>query len=375
MPGTSKAQISRTINATPDVSPTRLAGGQPILEPIPAHSWESCVVLNPAATLIEDQDALAGLCSTLSPEQTDDLHAAGGACVMIYRAQGESETRGGHASSSLGLALFTPDLRLVYRHAHAVIEPSASFHNLGVEDPRCTRVGDTFYLYYIGYFRDNGASKSGAGYTQICLATSTDLVHWDLKGPASGNINDVPTKNAALLPVQVDGKWLLLHRPMIGQDAMAVHLAESENPEGPWKSLGLLFRSHHFREFEQSWVGAGGPPISLGDSRFVCIYHMGHRTSVGAREYDLAAGFFYFSKPDPLVSRIEPLMRPESALEKSGDHLLGVDNVLFTCANYVWKDQLMIPYAGADSRIFGASVQLSRLVEALERTASGAPLD
>ncbi len=370
-------QTPRTINATPRVSPTRLSDGRPILEPVPTHSWESRVVLNPATTLVTDHGALAGLCSrlSLSQEQTDDLRGAGGACAMIYRAQGDSETRGGHASSSLGLALFTPDLRLVYRHAHAVIEPAESFHDLGVEDPRCTRVGDIYYLYYIGCFRQDTAAHIGVGYTQICLATSLDLVRWDLKGPASGDINDVPTKNAALFPLQVNGKWLLLHRPMIGRDAMAVHLAESEKPEGPWKSLGILFRSHHFREFEQSWVGAGGPPISLGDSRFVCIYHMGHRTSTGAREYDLAAGLLDFSKPDPVLSRIEPLMRPETALEKNGESLLGVDNVLFTCANYVWKDQLMIPYAGADSRIFGAGVQLSRLVEALERAASGAPLD
>lgn len=149
MPGTSKAQLSRTINLTPSVLPTRLSDGQPILEPEPIHSWESRVVLNPAATVVTNFDALAGLCSvlSLSQEQTDALHGAGGACAMIYRAQGESETPGGYASSSLGLALFTPDLRLVYRHADAVIEPRASFHNLGVEDPRCTRIGDIYYLY------------------------------------------------------------------------------------------------------------------------------------------------------------------------------------------------------------------------------------
>ena len=149
MPGTSKAQLSRTINLTPSVLPTRLNDGQPVLEPEPIHSWESRVVLNPAATLVTNFDALAGLCSmlSLSQEKTDDLHGAGGVCAMIYRAQGEPETAGGHASSSLCLARFTPDLRLVYRHADTVIEPRASFHNLGVEDPRCTRIGDIYYLY------------------------------------------------------------------------------------------------------------------------------------------------------------------------------------------------------------------------------------
>lgn len=70
---------------------------------------------------------------------------------------------------------------------------------------------------------------------------------------------------------------------------------------------------------------------------------------------------------DPVVrARIEPLMRPDAPGERLGDAELGVDNVLFTCANYVWRDRLIIPYAGADSRIFGASVDLARLVGALE---------
>lgn len=69
----------------------------------------------------------------------------------------------------------------------------------------------------------------------------------------------------------------------------------------------------------------------------------------------------------PVVGRIEPLMRPAAAGERHGDPELGVDNVLFTCACYVWEGQVIIPYAGADSRIFGASVPLDSLVQALEQ--------
>ena len=60
-------------------------------------------------------------------------------------------------------------------------------------------------------------------------------------------------------------------------------------------------------------------------------------------------------------------MRPATAAEQLGDKDLGVDNVLFTCASYRWKDDLIIPYAGADSRLFGARVTFDELVVALER--------
>ena len=72
------------------------------------------------------------------------------------------------------------------------------------------------------------------------------------------------------------------------------------------------------------------------------------------------------TSPDPVVSRIEPLMRPSAAAEQVGDRELGVDNVLFTCANYRWKDDLIIPYAGADSRLFGARIRFDELIAALD---------
>ena len=121
-----------------------------------------------------------------------------------------------------------------------------------------------------------------------------------------------------------------------------------------------------YREFKESWVGAGGPPIALGDDRFLMIYHQGHRDASGLREYDLAAALLDFGSDLVVDNRIEPIMRPSGPFETEGVAGLGVDNVIFTCANYVWRDRLMIPYAGADSRILGASVVLDDLVEALE---------
>ena len=57
--------------------------------------------------------------------------------------------------------------------------------------------------------------------------------------------------------------------------------------------------------------------------------------------------------------------------EQIGDPQLGVENVLFTCGNYVWRDDLIIPYAAADSRIFGAKINFVQLVDALDATTNG----
>ena len=370
-----RGRAMRTIETPPPVKVERLHGGRPVLEPDPQHPWESRVVLNPAAVLVEAGEELERLMDAwqLTGPERERLRRAGGACVMIYRAQGAKGSPAGHAPSSLGLAVLTPTLELVRRWPEPVIRPDAVFHDLGAEDARCTKIGDTYYLFYTGYTTERSRFPSFIGRVHICLATTQDFVHWELHGPIPGDVNDVDNKNAALLPEPVDGKWLLLHRPIYGRHPMAIHLAEADRPEGPFHSRGLLMASYRYREFALSWIGAGGPPIALGNRRFLMIYHQGHMDWDGHREYDLAAALLDFNRPDPVAARLEPLMRPRGDIEKVGDPELGVDNVLFACANYVWRGDLIIPYAAADSRIFGARIPMSELIAALERRAAEEP--
>ena len=359
----------RLISAPPPVRATRLYGGHPVLAPLEGQPWESRVVLNPAAQLVAGE-ALARLLPAwdLPEAAARALTDAGGACVLFYRAQGEVDAALGMAPSSLGRAFLTPLMDLVHRDAEPALRPDAPFHNLGLEDPRCTRVGDTYYLYYTGY-QDPSPGDDFDRCVTVCLATSRDLAAWTLHGSVPGDINAVNNKNAALLPEPVGGQYVLLHRPMEGPDAMAVHWATAPDPAGPWTSRGFLFRTFNYPEFAQSWVGAAGPPVALGDGRFLALYHQGHFGHDGTREYDLAAALLDFSRAQPVVARIEPLMRPETEFEREGDDDLGVDNVLFSCANYVWEDTLVVPYAGADSRIFGATFPLDALVAALDAAA------
>jgi predicted GH43/DUF377 family glycosyl hydrolase len=125
--------------------------------------------------------------------------------------------------------------------------------------------------------------------------------------------------------------------------------------------------SYRFKEFRESWIGAGGPPVKIGEGKYLTIYHQGHFLPNGDKEYDLSATIIEFSEEGSfkVLKRLEPLMRPTGADEQQGDENLGVDNVLFTCANYIYKKDLAIPYAGADSRIFGAKVNIQELISAL----------
>ncbi|HEX9951332.1 MAG TPA: glycosidase [Rubricoccaceae bacterium] len=376
---------------TSTVAVERLHGGRPVLEPVPEHPWESGVVLNPAAVLVApgpDLERMMGVWA-LADAQRDRLRNAGGACVMLYRAQGTAFERdtpvGAHFPSSLGLAVFTPDLQLVYRAAEPTIAPEAPFHDLGVEDARCTRVGDTYYLHYTGYTSEPGPGTGGlshgaAGRVQLCLATTQDFASWTLHGPVPGDVNRHGDKNGALFPEPAARpgeapRWWLWHRPMEGRHPMAMHLASAETPDGPWTSHGCALASYRFHDHALSWVGAAGPPVALGGGRFLALYHQGHLSFESRRLYNLSAVLVEPAAPEPVVARTEPILVPEGDAEQRGDATLGVDNVVFSCANYVVGEHLVIPYAGADSRIFGARLVLADLVAHLHSVRDGAATD
>ncbi|MEX2604210.1 MAG: hypothetical protein WD361_08395 [Gracilimonas sp.] len=358
---------ARSIELNHSLNIRRMNQGKPVLTPKAGSSWESKVVLNPGVVFVDDLGLLEPMMKSweIAEDQKEKLRKAGGASIMLYRAQGEIDAEKGLAPSYTGLAVFTPNLELVWRRSQPVISPIESFHNLGVEDGRCSYIEGKFYFLYTGYFSDE---QSDTNKVHICLASTTDFINWDLKGPLPGNLNNVDNKNSVLFPEKIHGKYVMLHRPMQGQNPKSIHWAVADSIDGYWESRGFLMASYKYKEFRQSWIGAGGPPIILDKNRFLVIYHQGHFFPNNEREYDLAATILEFPEPGEcnVQKRIEPLMRPTGAEEQQGDKNLGVDNVLFTCANYVWYEDLIIPYAGADSRIFGAKVNLEELVNELE---------
>ncbi len=358
---------SRSIEINHSIEIERLNNRNPILTPKKDSKWESKVVLNPAAVLVNDANELNELISAwqLNVEQSKELVTAGGAVVMLYRAQGEIEKAKNLAPSSAGLAVFTPQFKLVWRKPEPAISPIEDFHNLGVEDGRCTKIDDTYYFFYTGYY---SAAKDEPNKVQICLATTKNFIDWEKLGPITGNLNDVDNKNAVLLPQKVQDEWVLLHRPMQGKHPKTIHWATSKSLTGPWISKGMCMASYKFDEFTESWIGAGGPPIPLDNDRFLTFYHQGHYTKNNDREYDIAVTVLDFSKSSVCKpeKRIEPLMRPSGREEQLGDKQLGVDNVLFVCANYELNGHIYLPYAGADSRIFCARINKQQLMQHLD---------
>src|SRR6478609_7241946 len=153
------------------IGPLRRVSNEPVLAP-QGDGWEAAGTFNPS--VVNHQ----------------------GSIVMLYRAQDRTGT------SRLGYATSTDGLRFT-RRPEPVLSPEADYErDGGVEDPRLTKIGNTYYLTYTAY------NKKDA---QLALATSADLITWDRKGvilPAyKGRWNVGWTKAGAILPEMIDGKY------------------------------------------------------------------------------------------------------------------------------------------------------------------------
>jgi beta-1,2-mannobiose phosphorylase / 1,2-beta-oligomannan phosphorylase len=348
--------MSNKKNRPPQVQ--RLGNGLPLIRPVASHPWENKVTFNPACTLVENRSELDSIIATLpfTDEAKRTLSVQPALCFLLYRAQGRKTETYDHTRSTIGLAVLSPDLQLLARHNQPVILPDKEYDNLGVEDGRITKVGDRYIMMYCAY--SAGQTKNNI---RIAMASTRDFLHWEKHGLLRGNFNIIDNKNAMLFPAQVNGKHLLLHRPMEGKDAMSIHWAEADDVFGEWRSRGLLMNAIPNPAFVDTWIGGGAPPLMLPDGRYLIVYHVGNRKAEGTREYDLGIAIGDFSRSEFIVKRSEPLLQPGSYAETTGDVELGVNNVVFICGAYFFQNDLFFPYAGADSVVLAGKISKKQI--------------
>jgi predicted GH43/DUF377 family glycosyl hydrolase len=349
----------------------RLNSGLPILSARKEHLWENQVVFNPACILLDDRARIYELINTLplTVKEKNNAQIYDSICVLIYRAQGSKTKREDYRKSRLGIALLTPNLEVIYRHSKPIMIPEYEYENLGVEDPRITKVDGRYIMLYTGYSTERKAYKESRHKDKIniCVAVSDDLLNWKKEGMLKGDLNEIDNKNAVLFPNKINGKYYLLHRPMEGTHPNTVHLAHADSILGEWTDLGMVLAANQHKQFSKSWIGAGAPPLTIDRNQFLFLYHTGHYKHDGSREYNIGMCTFRFDGTFKVHERVEPLMKPQTKMETEGNKSLGVNNVLFVCGAYFYDNYLYFPYAGADSVILGARIPMKKRSDSLNK--------
>lgn len=303
----------------------------PILSPIPEHTWEAKAVFNPAAIY------------------------EGGRVHLVYRAMSEDNTSTlGYASSGDGLHF---DERLpapIYTPREPFEEKLIPGGNSGCEDPRLTRIGDTIYMCYTAF---NGKEPPRVALTTIKL--DDFLAHrWTWSRPVLISPPGVDDKDAAIFPGEINGKYFIFHR--LGTDIWLDHTDNPNHFDGRWLKGRVIIAAKNIRP-DLEKIGIASTPIET-DAGWLLIYHAVSKKN-GDRYYYLSAALLDKERPWKVISNIgRPILEPETNYEKSGQ----VNNVVFSCGSVVIEGELFVYYGAADKVIGVATIELDRLIRALE---------
>lgn len=294
----------------------------PILTPIPEHPWESAAVFN-AGAIYEN-----------------------GLVYLFYRAMDRPysppapEPRLGEKFiSSVGLAISTDGVHFS-RFDKPVVTGRGETESWGVEDPRVTRIDDTYYMTYTAF-----SGRSWEDY-RPAICWSKNLLEWH----GHRILMDETNKDVALFPVRIGGRYCLLHRR-----EPHIWIAYSTDLE-TWTDHQILMHALS-GGWESCKIGIAGPP-HLTDAGWVLFYHAVDDAGV----YRLGVALLDRENPGKVLVRHHgPILEPETDWEQSGL----VPNVVFSCGSVEIDGAFFVYYGGADACLGVAAVDKSLLLKAL----------
>jgi predicted GH43/DUF377 family glycosyl hydrolase len=250
---------------------------------------------------------------------------------MLYRAEAKDGLTGkiGIAQSGDGIH-FTPNPK-------PVLIPDEDFDRCGCEDPRVVKVGDTYFLFYVGNSRKYHVSN-------ICLATSKDLTHWKKHGPVLGARKGAwysgQLKAGVIVPEKIDGKYIMYFmgeaRPWIS----AIGIAYSNDLyhwEEPLDQPVLLPRDGFF---DSQGIEPGPNPVII-DEGILLIYNGWGEDCI----YKPGGVLFSKEKPTKVLKRTDA---PSLNLSQDYGRKYGTLNHCVTEGLIKHNNQWLLYYGAAD---------------------------
>ncbi len=218
----------------------------------------------------------------------------------------------------------------------------------GIEDPRIVWLEDKeqFAITYVSFSKDGPV---------VSLALSKDLQSFERHGA----MLPPEDKDASLFPCLIDGKYTLLHRPIIRGEA---HIWISSSPDLEYWGHHKVLLPVRPGWWDSSRVGLGPPPIKT-DEGWLIIYH-GVRLTASGSLYRVGLALLDLEEPWIIRKRCDQwVFGPHEQYERVGD-VPGVTFPTGTVYNPE-NDQLMMYYGAADSSVCLATAQLGDLVDFL----------
>lgn len=316
------------------------SANNPIITPVMKHLWEATATFNTAAVY------------------------EGGKVHFVYRAMGPANT------SVLGYAASSDGEMIDERADDPIYVPTESFEvpgkypNInfmsgggygGCEDPRITKVDDTFYMTYVAY---NGEDPPRVALTSIKVDDFMNKRWNKWAKPKLISKPGVVNKNCVIFPEKINGKFVVIHRvfPDVLIDYVNDLTFEDNYLTGQYKI------SPRDNSWDSRKLGAGAPPIKTKDG-WLLIYQAVDDRDPG--KYKIGAMLLDLDDPTRVLYRSNnPILEPTEWYENEGFKA----GVAYPCGAVIMNNKLVVYYGGADTVICAASAPLDEFLEQLKKS-------
>jgi predicted GH43/DUF377 family glycosyl hydrolase len=225
----------------------------------------------------------------------------------------------------------------------AAIKPDQPYDKFGVEDPRITKIADTYYIFYTALEKGLGQPDAATG-IRIAMASTKDFKTFKKHGV----IGPDRTSKAGAVFESGGKNWFLWKDEQGVERTMLTPAPDDFENVAEWKKLWAgrdigkdQLIGPQDNGYEDHGIEPGAPPIEI-DEGLLLVY------SSISKDMKWTISLMLLDKDDPtrvLAKTEAPSLRPEADYELKGD----VNNVVFPCGAVVDGETLFFYYGGADT--------------------------
>ncbi len=308
---------------------------------------------NPVLKSNKDQSWEAGAVFNGCPVKQD------GKIYLVYRAM---SLRHYHTLaqtkimvSDIGIAQSKDGIH--FENRKRFIVPEKPWERFGCEDPRVTKLGDKYYIFYTALstypFRPEGI--------KIGLAISKDLKTVEEKYL----ITPFNAKGMALFPERINGKIWSLFTVHTDQPPAEICLASFDKEADLWSPeywqkwyQNYMKYSLSLKRSSQDHIEVGAPPIKTQHGWLV-IYSYIRNYFSPKRSFTIEVVLLDLNNPLKIIARTQaPILTAEESYERIGL----VPDVVFPSGAILKDDWLYLYYGAADTTCCLAFIKLSSLL-------------
>ena len=245
---------------------------------------------------------------------------------------------------------YTRDGRTLENRSGAWLEPENAYEEYGVEDPRITKIGDTFYITYVAVSRHGVATA---------LASTRDFKSFK----RHGIIFCPENKDVMLFPETIGGLYHALHRPNGATAFTKPEMWISNSPD-------LLHWGRHERllgggnDWDLGRIGGGAPPLKT-EAGWLELYHGNSKREAEKNVGTYSGGLLLLDLDEPrcILGRCGQIFVPETEFEREGF----VPNVVFPTGIVHQRDQIIVYYGAADTYVGVVEFSSKEMLERVRR--------